>query len=118
MNYLKLTKKQEDRLIEMTEALFPEYYEVQDNAKSVDIDNYEPAGGAGKFISFYNDSGTNRIHWLEFCITWLSHKLIHKENIPFNICKNRHNRFLECIMNLFYNESDVHPVDYLYNIYK
>jgi hypothetical protein len=97
MKALQLTEEHKVKLLEMCNKLFPEYK---------DLNYYKDYIGIG---------WSKQIHWFEFCMTWLSHKIIFNSNNKLSACNHNHASLLESTMSIFYGEKHgIHPVDYLY----
>lgn len=108
MESLKLTKEQENKLLEMAEKLFPEYFFDEEGE-----DYYIDEDGIINFLIPIkeNEYKCGEIHWFEFCMTYLAEKIIpafcDMEKMYSGIMGN--------------DESDCfkkHPIDYLYEEFK
>lgn len=110
MESIKLTGEQYDKLLEMCKKLFPEYSNL-----TIDLDDY--------FISNFYKINNNtyepfiKIHWFEFCITWLL-KEISKSYTPYGANSDEGMIIFqnEALENIFILND--HPVDYLYEQFK
>ena len=103
MKPIELTTEQKEKLLEMCKNLFPEMdaFMINDN---------------GMILGTWGQSTDGiSIHWFEFSMTWLSHKIIFNPQNPLIACNHNHAGLLESTMSIFYGENyGIHPVDYLY----
>lgn len=128
MKPIELTEEHKNKLLEMCKALFPELenLEVRDSMEDFCL----------PFEHICIEYGRNKklviIHWFEFCMTELSHKIL------FKLCNNFEHvgtadleieTTMEWNNNLFdttlfhkcnpsRNERAWHPIDYLYQEFK
>lgn len=116
MKSIDINKKQKEMLLEMCKVLFPEYpnLEVRDSMEDfcMEQDNC--------FIELQESGSNSRkdtiIHWFEFCMTWLSHKIIFNPKEKLRLCEYKQSILTRNIMGIFYGEKIAkHPVDYLYS---
>lgn len=98
MNPIKLTKKQEYKLLEMLESLFPE--------NKFEFDNVYECKGLGILSIDEMTANFKEIHWFEFCIKQLIPKMLINNDIQPIIDM----RILFCEL--------PNPIDYLYNHFK
>jgi hypothetical protein len=81
MKEIILSEEQIDKLTEMVRTLFSDYAENAIDEKgnyvylanSINLEKHVISGTY--FVTFNRDGGTERIHWLEFCIFYLQPKL-------------------------------------------
>ena len=112
MKSIQLTEEHKSKLLEMCKILFPEYF-FDEEGEDYYIDE-------NNIINFLipikeNEFKGGEIHWFEFCMTWLSHKIIFNPNNKLSACNHNHAGLLESTMSIFYGEKHgIHPVDYLY----
>lgn len=108
MKSIQLTEEDKSKLLEMCKVLFPEYtYGFENDFSDIGIMEYYTNVEDWKFI-----------HWFEFCMTHLANEIIYKEEKTLRTCENEHNFMLKQLMNVFYNEKGIHPIDYLYKEFK
>jgi len=70
------------------------------------------------FKNLDKDGTYTRLHWVELCLTHLSHKIIFNPKKPLHFCKDTHFRMVDELMKLFYDEDkNTHPVDFLHKEY-
>ena len=141
MSSIELTSEHKSKLLEMCEALFPEYtiYEVQKAnhfgriVNTVQGNKWEYNGDDDEPIDEFF------IHWFEFCMRYLTSKLdlLYFEKImnpldPFHVSnKNKNLEYPENWKELWENrpfekfnkicngsEYKKHPIDYLYEQFK
>ncbi len=98
MKPIQLSEEQKTKLLEMCEALFPEF--------EIDEDTYFDENGV---LSTNIEIGNDRweefnIHWFEFCLTHLAKKVIIDNGLDYK-------EF--CGMTW-----DLHPVEHLYREFK
>jgi hypothetical protein len=120
MKNIELTEDHKIKLLEMCNFLFPEYkftleQDCQLGAHSYSFNNLV----FSKLTEKNHLLNGIEIHWFEFCITWLSHKIIFNPNNKLFACNHNHASLLESTMSIFYGEKHgIHPVDYLYKRFK
>lgn len=114
MKKLSLSQQHLDRIIIMGKKLYPKYagkhnhgeYEFNNLCWHLDSNpNIDP------ILTIYHDSGTQWIHWLEFCMGWIIPKLK-------DCCGHDLKKFMQNFVSNYYTEARcVHPVDWLYEIF-
>lgn len=114
MKPLELSEEQKNRLLEMSEKLFPEYGEPQYLLSYMSKD--EDLTGSPYIRWYDNRSGKMilvEIHWFEFC--WqILRKILETE--PARI---RAANIIEIFGLVCFNQFEsLHPVDYLYQEFK
>ena len=120
MKQIELTKEQQNKLLEMCKKLFPEYKHVTFQQDAI--------MGAGWEYDFNNICFSDisekifdiklNIHWFEFCMTHLVIKLKSYNHLKEASPLQRLN-FYNFYWDVSNNElTKVHPVDYLYKIFK
>lgn len=112
MKSIELTKEQKDKLLEMSNDLFPEYKQIE----------FEKSGMINLFKTILTPTKNyDYIHWFEFCMTHLVEKILNpKPNKPERNLKDKFEKFF-WQSNLYANGftiDNIHPVDYLWKIYK
>lgn len=112
MKALQLTEKQKEMLLEMAKTMFPEYkyFNLHDGVCDLCTENTLDFAKIEK--PTWN--AWQRIHWFEFCITYLSDKILYLKSKSLSRCKLNHSEMLMEIMKNFYKEDSIHPIDYLY----
>lgn len=130
MKSLSLSKAQEEKLLEMCKALFPEYEDIVMSDDGV----YDPGT---EHIIFYEKHIPGRyskaIHWFEFCLTHLVEKILNPyPDKPNRSLKSKFQEFFWST-NMYWThhencshldkqphdwEDPTHPVDYLYTEFK
>ena len=111
MSPIELTSEHKSKLLEMCEALFPEYtiYEVQKAnhfgriVNTVQGNKWEYNGDDDEPIDEFF------IHWFEFCMTYLADKIFEDHDNFSNI--------KDGFITIF-SIKDEHPIDYLYEQFK
>jgi len=115
MKTIKLTEEHEYMLLEMCKKIFPEDYRwFLEEGTFIEghIIGNDPRVYEGEIPEI-------NIHWLEFCLTHLSHKIIFNPQKTPSSCNNIHSDLVKNLMKVFYEEKNgVHPVDYLYQQFK
>lgn len=121
MKPLELTNEHKDKLLEMTEKLFPEYNNIYFRIDSK-LSNINTAGQDSNILRLGNLK-TNldiSIHWFEFCIIWIPEKIVRhpKFNNEFIIGMPQYydgSEVIDYIMESCVNlVKDINPIDYLY----
>ena len=121
MESIKLTKEHKSKLLEMCTKLFPKNKldSLQFGTLKFLINYYEKKDPNNSKITFGGWDKIIEIHWFEFCMTWLSHKIIFNPNNKLSACNHNHAGLLESTMSIFYGEKHgIHPIDYLYEEFK
>lgn len=125
MKAIELTLLQQEKLLEMCKALFPEY-------KSIQIGNSQHFNSTGYSLPEYTHLqfrkiGTQfiTIHWFEFCNTWLVEKVLNPTpERPSRVLQDKFKEFFWksnlywMYINEYSGTPEKHPVDYLYEEFK
>ena len=126
MNTCTLTEKQQDMLLEMCRALFPEYKHISFDNQDLDIGSpygYEINQFRKSNHVFFSQTEVPHddgifIHWFELCMTHLSELVLGKQ-IPRDIQTNYKTFAFNCFMYIKKSTKYyIHPVDYLYEQFK
>ena len=108
MNKIVLDAEHMAKIFDMCNYFFPDLTV----AGAVIVDGifvFRDLENSGKFI---------RMHWMELCITHLSHKIVFNPKKPLHFCQDTHFRMLDQLMKLFWGQDKfVHPVDFLHSEY-
>lgn len=142
MTNIVLTEEHKDKLFEMCKKLFYnsnkhnsyDYFKIDEHCficgLSQDLldcemrdlsDNHYEGGDVPEDEIITPEEYDNwefSIHWFEFCITWLSDKVIYSAGKRLGRCEKDHCSMLMNTMSLFYNEGGEHPIDFLYEQFK
>lgn len=113
MKEIKLTKKQQEKLMEMTRALFPKY----DKVDTLFEIGEEYSDISKEYIAFeqYPMGIVSAIHWFEFCLNYLVNALYENEDYKDS---SEYNVNLHVDLTLSMLNYKTHPVDYLYEEYR
>lgn len=117
MKQIKISEEQKEKLLEMCEALFPEYFPVHLELEP-QYDGFE--------FNYMEDSMSN-IHWYEFTMTHLCEKILNPT--PKLSDKGLIDKFKDFFWesNIFWANNDEktktpflakHPIDFLYKEFK
>jgi len=111
MKSIKLTKRQEKKLLKMCKKLFPEYdFRIQKEIFGKEL--------SVQFGKKTNDLYENSIHWFEFCYGILLSKIFNHKDYPHSHIGDDDSDGRIDFSHEFSWFVKFHPVDYLYKHFK
>ena len=113
MKQIEITEKQREKLLEMCKVLFPEYKYWNLHGGSCDLCMENTLDYSVKEKPKWNS--WNRIHWFEFCMTYLCAKIGNSPSNSNNFDETTLRGEMYIDQEWIYN---YHPIDFLYEEFK